>query len=108
MTLQEIITKITEAEASLSKELERDNLDIAQEYLNYTQELLKELVELKDKLSPDEVKTAREFAEAYAAHIKEQVKVLAVEQAKIGEEYKKTKMKHRVSDKYKQINKMYK
>ncbi len=106
MELQEIIKKITETEASISKELEKDNLELAQGYLNRSHELLKELVKIKDSLSEDDLNTAKEFATAYSEHIKEQVKVLAVEQAKISDEFKKVRKHHQVSNKYANIQKM--
>ncbi len=100
MTLQEIIRRITEAENALSKELEKDNLDLAQGYLDYTQSLLKELIKIKPTLTDEEKITAKEFAEAYAAHIKEQVKVLAVESAKVKDQFRKVSKNHRISNKY--------
>ncbi len=106
MTLQEIIRRITEAENSLTKELEKDNLELAQDYLDYTQKLLKELLKLKPSFTEEEKITAKEFAEAYAAHIKEQVKVLAVESAKVQSEFKACKNKHRVSNQYSKIKRM--
>ncbi len=106
MELQKIIRKITETEASISKELEKDNLELAQEYLNQSHELLKELVKLKDSLSDEELNTAKEFASAYAEHIKEQVKILAFEQSKISDEFKRVRKQHQVSTKYAKIQKM--
>lgn len=106
MELQEIIKKITETEASISKELEKDNLELAQEYLNRSHELLKELVKIKDSLTDEDLNTAKEFASAYAEHIKEQVKILAVEQAKISDEFKKVRKQHQVSNKYAKIQKI--
>ncbi len=106
MTLQEIIRRITEAENSLSKELEKDNLELAQDYLDYTQSLLKELLKLKPSFTEEEKITAKEFAEAYAEHIKEQVKVLAVESAKTKDAFKKVKNKHRISNSYAKIKKL--
>ena len=51
-------------------------------------------------LSPEELETAKEFASAYAEHIKSQVKELAVERAKVGDEYRKVKARHNISNKY--------
>ena len=77
MTLQEIIRRITEAENSLCNELKKDDLGFSADYLSYTQELLQELEKIKPTLSPEELETAKEFASAYAEHIKNQVKELA-------------------------------
>jgi len=106
MKLQDIIRRLTEIEASISKELEKDNLELAQEYMNISHELLQELVRIKDGLSEEELETAKEFATAYSEHIKEQVKVLAVEQAKVSDEFKNVRKKHQVSNKYTKIQKM--
>ncbi len=106
MTLQDIITKITEAEASISKELEKDNLDLAQEYIAYTHKLLQELIRIKPQLSKEELDTAQEFAKAYADHIKGQLEVLSTEKNKVENEYRQVKKKHSVSNKYAKIKKM--
>ncbi len=106
MTLQEIITKITEAEASISKEMENDNLDLAQDYIAYTHTLLKELVRITPTLSDDEKNTAKEFALAYSEHIKSQLKVLSNEQKNVEDEYRQFKKKHNVSNRYAKIKKM--
>lgn len=100
MTLQEIIRRITEAENSLCNELKKDDLGFSADYLSYTQELIQELEKIKPTLSPEELETAKEFASAYAEHIKSQVKELAVERAKIGDEYRKVKARHNISNKY--------
>lgn|SRR5574344_1085186 len=105
MTLQELITKITEAENSLSLSLEKGDTDFAVDYLEISQKYLAQIVQMKDSLSPEDLATAKEFAKAYADHIKEQVKLLAVEQAKVGQQFKAVKNRHRVSNKYTQIRK---
>lgn len=100
MTLQEIIRRITEAENSLCNELQKDDLGFSADYLNYTQELLRELERIKPTLSAEDLKTAQEFASAYAEHIKSQVKELAAVRAKVGDEYRRVKARHAISSKY--------
>jgi len=58
---------------------------------------------MKDSLSQEDLLKAQEFARAYSEHIKEQVKFLAVERAKTGEEYKGVRVRHAVSNKYNQF-----
>ena len=106
MTLQEVITKITEAEASISKEMENDNLDLAQDYVNYTHTLLEELVNLMPTLSEEDRIEAREFSQAYSEHIKSQLKVLSDEKQHVEQEYRQFKQKHNVSNRYAKIKKM--
>lgn len=105
MTLQELITKITEAENSLSKSLEKDDTDFAVDYLEISQKYLAQLAQMKDSLSPEDLATAKEFAQAYSEHIKDQIKLLAVEQAKVGQQFRSVKNRHRISNKYTQIRK---
>ncbi|MGN0894153.1 MAG: hypothetical protein ACI4ND_04065 [Succinivibrio sp.] len=105
MTLQDIITKITEAENSLCRELEKDDLGFSQDYMDRIHELLKEFEALKPTLSDQELETAKEFAKAYGDHIREQVKLLAVERAKVSDEYHKAKSRHAISKKYSQFKK---
>ncbi len=60
---------------------------------------------MKSSLSDEELAQAQEFAQSYAEHIKEQVKELAVRQAKISDDYRKVKIRHSVANKYTQIRK---
>ncbi|MGN1281049.1 MAG: hypothetical protein ACI4UM_03995 [Succinivibrio sp.] len=105
MTLQDIITKITEAENSLCRELEKDDLGFSQDYMDIVQEQLRNLEAIKPTLSAEELETAKEFAKAYGEHIREQVKLLAVERAKVSDEYHKVKSRHAISKKYSQFKK---
>lgn len=105
MTLEQLITKITEAENAIAMELEKDNLGFSQDYLEISQGYLKQLADMMPTLSDEEKATAREFAKAYGEHIKEQIKILAVEQAKVGDEYRRVKGRHAIANKYNQFKK---
>lgn len=103
MTLDEIIQKIMEAENSISIEMEKDRYDYAADYVERAQSFLKQLVDMKDSLSPEDLLKAQDFAKAYAEHIKEQVKFLAVARAKAGEEYKNVRVRHHIASKYSSV-----
>ena len=108
MQLDELIRKIMEAERALGNELERDDLGLSLDYAQIAQDNLKKLTELCKTLSGDDLVKAKEFATSYAEHIKEQIKNLALEQAKVGDEYRKVKGKHKISNQYFQFQKKIK
>ena len=104
MQLDELIRKIMEAERALGNELERDDLGLSLDYAQIAQDNLKKLTELCKTLSGDDLVKAKEFATSYA----EQIKDLALEQAKVGDEYRKVKGKHKISNQYVQFQKKIK
>ena len=102
-----LIRKITEAEASVSREIEGGKLDFAVDYQNYAFENLKELIGILEKkeISTEEKNTIIEFLTAYRNHMDDQLKVLETEKLKTHDQIKEVRKKHSIARKYTSVKK---